>query len=137
MFPSTDVINFIDSTHVETVVLLSREKADDHIRFFINTVDLKQSVGGYATYGDIKTYLLEKFGLKASSLNIDQTKDKCVIKERENYNKGRTYESCLCFYKFPYMFLILKLLYYHHQCQSHLLQRHQTRPRPVCYQHSS
>ena len=89
MFPSTDVINFIDSTHVETVVLLSREKADDHIRFFINTVDLKQSVGGYATYGDIKTYLLEKFGLKASSLNIDQTKEKCVIKERENYNKGK------------------------------------------------
>ena len=35
--------------HVETVVLLSREKADDHIRFSINTEDLKKNVGGYAT----------------------------------------------------------------------------------------
>ena len=74
--------------HVETVVLLSREKADDHIRFSINTEDLKRNVGGYATYGDIKAYVLEKFGLKVSSLYIAQTKDKCGIKERENYYIG-------------------------------------------------
>ena len=75
-------------SHVETVVLLSREKADDHIRFSINTEDLKKNVGGYATYGDIKAYVLEKFGLKVSSLYIAQTKDKCGIKERENYYIG-------------------------------------------------
>ena len=80
MFPYTN--------HVETVVLLSREKADDHIRFSINTEDLKKNVGGYATYGDIKAYVLEKFGLKVSSLYIAQTKDKCGIKERENYYIG-------------------------------------------------
>ena len=80
MFPQT--------VHVETVVLLSREKADDHIRFSINTEDLKKNVGGYATYGDIKAYVLEKFGLKVSSLYIAQTKDKCGIKERENYYIG-------------------------------------------------
>ena len=80
MFPHTN--------HVETVVLLSREKADDHIRFSINTEDLKKNVGGYATYGDIKAYVLEKFGLKVSSLYIAQTKDKCGIKERENYYIG-------------------------------------------------
>ena len=74
--------------HIETVVLLSREKADDHIRFSINTEDLKKNVGGYATYGDIKAYVLEKFGLKVSSLYIAQTKDKCGIKERENYYIG-------------------------------------------------
>ena len=74
--------------HVETDVLLSREKADDHIRFSINTEDLKKNVGGYATYGDIKAYVLEKFGLKVSSLYIAQTKDKCGIKERENYYIG-------------------------------------------------
>ena len=79
---------FPHSTHVETVVLLSREKADDHIRFSINTEDLKKNVGGYATYGDIKAYVLEKFGLKVSSLYIAQTKDKCGIKERENYYIG-------------------------------------------------
>ena len=39
MFPFTE--------HCETVVLLSREKADDHIRFSINTEDLKKNVGGY------------------------------------------------------------------------------------------
>ncbi len=81
MFPRT--------ANVETVVLLSRGKADDHIRFSINTEDLRTNVGGYATYGDIKAYVLEKFGLKVSSLNIGQTKDKCGIKERENYNKGK------------------------------------------------
>ena len=80
MFPWTE--------HCETVVLLSREKADDHIRFSINTEDLKKNVGGYATYGDIKAYVLEKFGLKVSSLYIAQTKDKCGIKERENYYIG-------------------------------------------------
>ena len=80
MFPHT--------AHCETVVLLSREKADDHIRFSINTEDLKKNVGGYATYGDIKAYVLEKFGLKVSSLYIAQTKDKCGIKERENYYIG-------------------------------------------------
>jgi len=80
MFPRTG--------HIETVVLLSREKADDHIRFSINTEDLKKNVGGYATYGDIKAYVLEKFGLKVSSLYIAQTKDKCGIKERENYYIG-------------------------------------------------
>ena len=76
------------SVHTETVVLLCREKADDHIRFSINTEDLKKNVGGYATYGDIKAYVLEKFGLKVSSLYIAQTKDKCGIKERENYYIG-------------------------------------------------
>ena len=84
----TPVDLFPRTAHVETVVLLSREKADDHIRFSINTEDLKKNVGGYATYGDIKAYVLEKFGLKVSSLYIAQTKDKCGIKERENYYIG-------------------------------------------------
>ena len=79
---------FPRTANIETVVLLSREKADDHIRFSINTEDLKKNVGGYATYGDIKAYVLEKFGLKVSSLYIAQTKDKCGIKERENYYIG-------------------------------------------------
>ena len=85
---------------------MSREKADDHIRFSINTEELKQNVGGYATYGNIKAYVLENYGLKVSSLNIGQTKDKCGIKERENYNKGKDghrVPSLISFLYFPYM----------------------------------
>ena len=40
MFPSTIDINLINSTHVESVVLLSREKADDYVRISVNTKDL-------------------------------------------------------------------------------------------------
>ena len=50
MFPTTDEVdkfpttcgsNFIATTHVETVVLLSREKADDYIRISVHTKDLQ------------------------------------------------------------------------------------------------
>ena len=38
-----------------------------------------------ATYEQIKAYVLEKHGLKVSSLYIAQVKQKCGIIERENY----------------------------------------------------
>ena len=40
-----------------------------------------------ASYGEIKEYVLEKFGMKVSHLYITQAKRKCEIAERENYNK--------------------------------------------------
>lgn len=46
-----------------------------------------------ATYQQIKDYVLDKFGLKVSSLNIAQIKDKCGIKERENYNTAKSESS--------------------------------------------
>lgn len=39
-----------------------------------------------ATYGEIKAYVLEKFGLKVSSLYISQIKRKCGLEVGENYN---------------------------------------------------
>lgn len=42
-----------------------------------------------ATYGEIKAYILEKHGLKVSSLYIAQVKRRCGIIERENYNKAK------------------------------------------------
>ncbi len=38
------------------------------------------------SYEEIKTYVLEKFGLKVSNLYIAQVKRKCGIIERVNYN---------------------------------------------------
>ncbi len=38
-----------------------------------------------ATYAEIKQYVLDKYGLKVSSLNIA----KCGIIERENYNTAK------------------------------------------------
>ena len=39
-----------------------------------------------ATYDEIKAYVLEKFGLKVSSLYISQVKRKCGLEIGENYN---------------------------------------------------
>lgn len=39
-----------------------------------------------ATYGEIKKYVLDKYGLKVSSLYIAQVKRKHGLIERENYN---------------------------------------------------
>ena len=48
-----------------------------------------QDKRGLATYGQIKDYVLERSGLKVSSLYIAQVKQKCGIIERENYNKPK------------------------------------------------
>ena len=46
-----------------------------------------------ATYGEIKTYVLEHSGIKVSSLCIAQVKRKCGIIERENYNKPKSNDA--------------------------------------------
>ena len=38
------------------------------------------------TYGKIKAYILEKYGLKVSSLYIAQVKDKCGLDKQRNNN---------------------------------------------------
>ena len=80
MFPHT--------SHVETVVCLSRKKVNDRINFDINIEALPDRVSKTATYAEIKAYVLEHYGFKVSSLYIAQIKDKHGIKERENYNIG-------------------------------------------------
>ncbi len=39
-----------------------------------------------ATYEEIKSYVLEKFGLKVSHLYISQVKRKCGLEVGQNYN---------------------------------------------------
>lgn len=42
-----------------------------------------------ATYDEIKTYVLEKYGLKVSSLYIFQVKRKCGLDVGQNYNLSK------------------------------------------------
>ena len=76
------------NAHVETVVLLSKENmSTKHVRVEFNVEEMDMSdfkVG--ATYDDITNWVYERYGFKVSHLNIAQTKRKCGITERENYN---------------------------------------------------
>ena len=79
---------------METVVLLSQRKADDHIVVDLDLDELDAtSAEMKATYEEIKAYVLEKYGLKVSSLYIAQTKEKLGIRERECYNKPKSEDS--------------------------------------------
>jgi len=82
MFPQT--------MHVEAIVLLSKLDSKNHIsvELPIDDMDLT-SAESKATYKEIQNYVLEKFGFKVSNLYIAQVKEKCGIKERENYNKSK------------------------------------------------
>ena len=75
--------------HVETVVCLSRQKADEHIYFDVNVADLPKTTRTTATYPEIKAYIKDKYGLCVSSLNIAQVKEKHGFEKRANYNKGK------------------------------------------------
>ena len=83
LFPST--------VHVETVCLLSKLNAKQHIEVDIHMDELDLTdAEKKATYSEIKEYVLEHTGLKVSSLYIAQVKQKCGIIERENYNKPKS-----------------------------------------------
>lgn len=76
------------STHVETVVLLSKGVVDSRkvkVDFSLEDIDLSE-FKGKATYEQIKAYVLEQTGLKVSSLYIAQIKKKCGLDVGENFN---------------------------------------------------
>lgn len=82
MFPFTH--------HIEVVVQLSQRKPDAHIDIDLDLDELDVTAAeAKATYQEIKDYVLKKFGLKVSTLNIAQIKAKHGIIERECYNKGK------------------------------------------------
>ena len=75
------------TVHVETVVLLSRQKPDDTIEIDLDLDELDATSAELkATYQEIKDYVLKESGLKVSSLYISQVKRKCGIEVGENYN---------------------------------------------------
>ena len=82
---------FPGTRHVETVCLLSKLNAKQHIEVDIHMDELDLTdAEKKATYSEIKEYVLEHTGLKVSSLYIAQVKQKCGIIERENYNKPKS-----------------------------------------------
>lgn len=87
---SVAVDQFCQTVHVETVALLSKLGVDKHIDVEIKLDELDlTSAESKATYAQIKEYVLEKFGLKVSTLYIAQIKKKCGIEMREHYNKSK------------------------------------------------
>ena len=81
---------FPRTSHVETVCLLVLRNPVTHINIDVDVEEMVQDKRGLATYGQIKEYVLERSGLKVSSLYIAQVKQKCGIIERENYNKPKS-----------------------------------------------
>ena len=95
LFPCTADIQAIVSTHVETVVLLSKGEVDSkkiRVEFSLEDMDMSEFQDG-ATYPQIKEYVLEHTGLKVSNLYISQIKRKCGIEVGKNYNLPKSEDS--------------------------------------------
>ena len=81
---------FAYTGHVETVVLLSKLNTKQHIEVELNLDELDLTAAeSKATYEEIKEYVLEKHGLKVSSLYISQVKRKCGLDVGSNYNLSK------------------------------------------------
>ena len=87
---SNDIYSVL-SSHVETVVLLSKGEIDSkkvRVEFSLEDMDMSGFQKG-ATYEQIKAYVLEHSGLKVSSLYISQIKRKCGLDVGQNYNLSK------------------------------------------------
>ncbi len=79
---------------METVVLLSQQKADDYVEVELELDELDvTSAESKATYKEIQEYVLKEHGLKVSNLYISQVKRKCGIEVGENYNQPKSEDS--------------------------------------------
>ena len=97
-FPRThgesDIISGL-SSHVETVVLLSKGEIDSkkvRVEFSLEDMDMSD-FQDKATYTQIKDYVLEHSGLKVSNLYISQIKRKCGLEVGKNYNLPKAEDS--------------------------------------------
>lgn len=82
-----------NESHTETVCLLVLRNPVTHINIDVDVEEMMQDKRGLATYGQIKDYVLERSGLKVSSLYIAQVKQKHGIIECENYNKPKSEDA--------------------------------------------
>ena len=78
---------FPRTKHVEAVLLLTKLNVERHIEVGVSMDELDLTAAeSKATYDEIKAYVLEKYGLKVSSLYISQVKRKCGLDVGQNYN---------------------------------------------------
>ena len=86
---------FPRTKHCETVVLLSKGEVDSkkiRVEFSLEDMDMSE-FQDWATYPQIKEYVLEHTGLKVSNLYISQIKRKCGIGVGKNYNLPKSEDS--------------------------------------------
>ena len=83
--------NIVVSKRVETVVQLSKgERSSTPLRVELDGSDVDfASLREDATYPQIKNYVLERFGLKVTSLQIAQTKRKYGLQVGTNHNVSK------------------------------------------------
>lgn len=75
---------------METVYLLSKLNAKQHIEVEVKMDELDLTAAeSKATYEELKVYVLEKYGLKISSLYISKIKRKCGLDVGQNYNLSK------------------------------------------------
>ena len=78
---------FPRTRHCEAVLLLTKLHVERHIEVDVSMDELDVTAAeSKATYDEIKAYVLEKYGLKVSSLYISQVKRKCGLDVGQNYN---------------------------------------------------
>lgn len=83
-------INSVLSSHVETVALLSKLDVDQHIKVKLDMDDLDITASeSKATYEEIKDYVLKKNDMKISNLYISKIKRKCGLEVGKNYNVSK------------------------------------------------
>lgn len=69
---------------------MSKLHAKQHIEIDLSMDELDLTAAeSKATYDEIKAYVLEKHGLKVSSLYISQVKRKCGLDVGQNYNLSK------------------------------------------------
>ena len=92
---ATPVDMFPHTAHVETVVLLVRKiSTKDYVTVEVRPEELELgSLKTHGTYEEIKSYVLDKYGFKISTLNISQVKRKCGLDVGESYNKPKKQDS--------------------------------------------
>lgn len=75
---------------MEAVLLLTKLNVERHIEVDVSMDELDVTAAeSKATYDEIKAYVLEKHGLKVSSLYISQVKRKYGLDVGQNYNLSK------------------------------------------------